>query len=151
MPRKPVNTPGFIYEIVLANASLAYALIVNTVESVFFDINPKVRPLVDDILNSPVLFRTMVMHSALRKWKHIASVKVPEQFASPGRYYREDAAHKGRFAIVEIYSPHFNGIPATREECVGLECDAVWSQNHIEDRLLDEFNGKTSRWGGPLK
>ena len=35
--------------------------------------------------------------------------------------------------------------PATPEECVGLERAEVWEIQHIEDRLLDTFEGRHHR------
>ena len=151
MPRKSVNTPGFIYQIALPDGSFAYALMANKIETVFFDINPRTPVSAEVVLSSPVLFRTVVMNAALRRWTRIASVSVSQELAKPGRYYREDALHKGRFAIRDLGTADYNGVPATREECIGLECNAVWSQIHIETRLMDQFAGRQGRWTGPLK
>jgi hypothetical protein len=40
---------------------------------------------------------------------------------------------------------------ATLEECKQLECAAVWSANHIIDRLNDHFSGKPNKWVESMK
>ena len=35
---------------------------------------------------------------------------------------------------------------ATREECIELECAAVWEANHVEDRLADLAAGRENKW-----
>ncbi|WP_051118424.1 hypothetical protein [Vibrio campbellii] len=44
-----------------------------------------------------------------------------------------------------IYSDG-NETPATREECLGLECAAVWGKSHVEDRLLAKSQGEQCVW-----
>ena len=52
--------------------------------------------------------------------------------------------------ILKIYE-NGNVRAATRAECEGLEREAVWDPEHIEDRLSDYFSGKPNKWVDSLK
>ena len=52
----------------------------------------------------------------------------------------------------EIYNPNTGEIKkATKKECEGLECTAVWTANHLESRIEDHFAGKENVWVERLK
>lgn len=61
-------------------------------------------------------------------------------------FFRQDVISK----VLSLYQ---DGIerPATREECEGLERAAVWSAEHIENRLDDHLEGRTNKWIEALK
>lgn len=46
------------------------------------------------------------------------------------------------------YEIYHKGIikPSSKEQCIGLECTAVWHTNHIIDRIMGD-----EKWGGILK
>lgn len=46
----------------------------------------------------------------------------------------------------EIVDAAGNSMPATPEECVGLERSAVWSAEHIEERLIDYAAGRPNQY-----
>ena len=56
-------------------------------------------------------------------------------------FFKQDVISKN----VYIYR---NGmeIAASAEDCLGLECAAVWSAEHIESRLEDYINGRSNRF-----
>lgn len=77
------------------------------------------------------------------RWKKIGKCddRVLHNIPVP-RYYILDAATKKDWAI------YANGTvnPATREECVGLECMAAWDPDHLEKRIAENLKGRRSKW-----
>ena len=53
----------------------------------------------------------------------------------------------------ELFSIYKNGSiqPATRDECAGLECAAVWDPEQVEDRLRDHYAGRPNKWAISLR
>jgi hypothetical protein len=46
---------------------------------------------------------------------------------------------------LQIYH-HGKIVPATRKGVVALERTAVWSAEHVEDRVRDEYSGRENKW-----
>jgi hypothetical protein len=47
----------------------------------------------------------------------------------------------------QIYDPNTGNIhPSKKEDCIGLERAAVWEASHVEDRILDHFEGRENKW-----
>jgi hypothetical protein len=105
----------------------------------FFDRRFPERPTVDDIISCPVAFRIWVMRLCLSKrgWPVIGHATVPYALTTPPDFYKFDLISK-RFSLYRDHSEE----PATREQCLDLECAAVWSDVHVESRLDDHFAGR---------
>ena len=83
------------------------------------------------------------MESAIARkhWAVIGQVSLSsDQLAEPD-FYMFDTIAK-RFFIYGSPNP----IPATREQCLALECAAAWSAEHVESRLIDYFAGRENAW-----
>ena len=64
------------------------------------------------------------------------------------KYFKVDPI-SGALAIShtdEQYPKGYKTWAATTEDCVGLECAAVWDPCHIESRLLDHFENRPNKW-----
>ena len=143
---------GGLHDVQLPNGLRALAWVVNDIETEFMAAADSGRALdADWLARMPVLFRIVVMRSAFRAWPRIGKVAVPESRSRYGTYFREDAARPGVFRLRTIGGDQLNGVPASRDECIGLEQNAVWSRVHVEERLTAELRGERSRWDARLR
>ena len=143
-PQRPKKTDaGNIFEIPLPDGGLAYGMVIKSPLAAFFDFRFSERPSLDLIVSQPVAFRIWIMNAALGKrgWMIIGSAPVPEALAIPAVFYKFDIIAR-KFSL---YSSPIE-TPATREQCIGLECAAVWSACHVESRLADHFAGRPNRF-----
>jgi len=124
MPRRSASDPGSVFEVALDDGALVYGIVVEFPLVAFFDLRASNRPSLENILSSEVLFRIWIMRSALGKsgWPVIGCAAVPPQLTATPIFYKFDP-------IARKFSLYSNGIetPATREECLPLECASVWS------------------------
>jgi hypothetical protein len=143
MPRRSALQPGNVFEIALPSGGFAYGMIVDPPLAVFFDATFTQRPPLADVLHAPVAFRIWVMNSCFSKgrWPLVGSVPVPEPLQKPPTFYKFDPIAR-RFSLYESGQE----TPATRDQCLALECAAVWSPEHVESRLDDHFGGRPNQW-----
>ncbi len=82
----------------------------------------------------------MSAHSRGR-WLKVGVAPIRRDLSKAVRRYKQDAISGKLFTMV-------NGdeVPATRAQCKKLECAAVWSPEHVEDRLRDHFAGRSNVW-----
>jgi hypothetical protein len=57
----------------------------------------------------------------------------------------------GNFRDCTIFDTAGNSRRAEPQECLGLECAAVWEEENVEERLLDTFMGRPNASVGHLK
>lgn len=143
MPRRSVTEPGNIFEVALPPLGFAYGIVINFPLVAFLDSHFAERPVIADILSQPVAFRIWIMRSCLKRtgWPVIGFTSVPEALSKPVEFYKFDPIAR-RFSLHRGHSEE----PATREQCLGLECAAVWSAVHVESRLADHFAGRSNFW-----
>jgi len=104
----------------------------------FFDFRFAERPPIAGILSHPVAFRIHIMRVCLSRsaWPVIGFASLPDALMQTPDFYKFDRIAR-RFSLYRGPSEE----PATREQCLGLECTAVWSAVHVESRLDDHFAG----------
>lgn len=124
---------GTLLSIQLGNGREAVAQMLDRPEMAFFDPGNRHK----------VLFRLWVMNSAYNsgRWKRIGEEVVPATLEVSVPRYKVDPIN-GDLSIRQDDVER----PATPEECEGLECAAVWSANHVEDRLNDFLDGVPNKW-----
>jgi hypothetical protein len=149
--------PGRVVGISMSDGRIAYGRQLLGVEVEFYDRLFADNEPVDllDVVESPVAFRVLVMDRAFSRtgpWTllDVVSLSVAERTAV-SRYARKDV-----LGHVTIYwKDPANGSggerAATAAECEGLERDAVWDPEHIEDRLRDHFAGRPNEWVESLR
>ena len=143
MPSRSAIQAGNVFEIALPSGGFAYGMIVDLPLAAFFDARFTQRPLLADVLRAPAAFRIWVMDSCFTtdRWPIIGSAPVPESLQNQPTFWKFDRIAR-RFSLYE--SGHET--PATRDQCLGLECAAVWSPEHVESRLDDHFAGRPNQW-----
>jgi hypothetical protein len=96
---------------------------------------------VEQIVGSPVLFVVAVSAAAYRsgRWQRVgwapplaAAVVIPE-------FFRQDIFDPQQCQVIDHLGRER---PATPQECVGLERDAVWAAEHIEERVRDHYQNR---------
>ena len=143
---KQRRTKGSIIEIKLNNGVFAYAQDVDA-DILFFDFFSD-SPLNDFsiLCNKKPLFFLGVYNDVVTsgKWKKVGKLPIKQEYQLTPFKFIQDSLNPNNF---ELYNPNTGEITkATREQCVGLECAAVWEAEHVEDRLRDYFDGKPNKW-----
>lgn len=126
-----------------------YARILEEAAFAFYDCRTNKELSLEEICSKPILFITAVYKSAVTKgrWKKVGYLPLEPHLKESPKFFIQDALDPTKFFIY-----HKGEItPATREECEGLECEAVWEAEHVEDRLRDYYAGRPNIWFESLK
>lgn len=138
---------GGVLKVPLGGRWHAYAWTLPEVDFALFDLRTDAEMPAAEVVTHPVAFRVMVNASAYLDglWPRIGKVAPPPEVLAPVPTFIQDQ-FTGQFSIYlagDIRS-------ATRAECIGLECCAVWAPEHVEDRLRDHFAGRRCKWIEPM-
>lgn len=148
--KKQRRIVGAILAIDLGNARTAFARTLPKAEFVFYDLQLQTQDLYDltKIVCAPIAFRLPVMDYAVKKnrWIQLSVVPLEARLLKPQKYFIQDVI-SGEFSIYLDDAI----TPASRKECIGLECAAVWDPEHVEDRLRDHFAGTPNVWTEQLR
>jgi hypothetical protein len=96
---------------------------------------------VEQIVRSPVLFVVAVSDAAYRKgrWRRVGWVPLSAADVPIPEFFRQDILDPQQCEVVDRLG---GSRAATPEECVGLERDAVWAPEHIEERVRDHYQNR---------
>ncbi|MCO7225561.1 Imm26 family immunity protein [Pleionea sp. CnH1-48] len=140
-------TVGAIVEIQLRDGSFTYAQILEEALA-FFSIKVD-KPLGKDELykihEADDLYFLAVDYYVVTQghWLKVGKLPVKEEHEVLPMTFIQDS-NTGKF---QLYEPSTGEITdSTYEECKSLECTASWDKNHVEDRLIDHFEGKPNIW-----
>ncbi|MEU8388141.1 Imm26 family immunity protein [Micromonospora sp. NPDC048842] len=110
-----------------------------------------------ELVAKPVAFTTWVTDRCLqRNGRWVLLETVPLLKRERQRLdvkFRQDM-FSGALSIASRSHPpsvYFSERPATVEDCEGLEREAIWSPEHIEDRLRDHFDDRPNMWVESLR
>lgn len=141
--RKIRGNVGDIFSIDLGDDIFCFGRILNNPLMAFYDCKSKEMKSLDLIINSPIIFKVWVMNYAITsgRWKIIGNLPVNSDLLANPKFFKQDN-------ITRKLSIYHDGeeIPATFEDCLGLECAAVWDPEHVEDRLRDYFRKIPNKW-----
>jgi hypothetical protein len=134
---------GNVVQIPLENGGCGYGVVVREPLVALFNFQSEVEPPLESIMTKPIAFKVWVHRPAIGKkgWKVIGNVSLPRDLLAEPAFYRFDVISK-RFSIYHAGKER----PATKEECLPLECAAVWEKEHVESRLNDFFAGRKNKW-----
>jgi hypothetical protein len=134
---------GDIVKIDLGDGTNAFGRVLAEPLMGFYGIRSATVPPLEEIVNAPLLFRVWVMNSAISSghWESLGNLPLHENLQEDQTFFKVDP-------MTKEYSLYRNGdeTPAERAECLGLEKAAVWSGEHVEDRLRDHFAGVPNKW-----
>ena len=144
--------PGTVLSIPIAEDQVAFCRLLNRGMVEFYDTwhRSSASVAVEDLAPGPVAFRVPVMNESVnsRRWKVIGQVELTStETEQIHTFYKQDPIS----GVLTLFwtdpdTGQSHERPATVTECEGLEAAAVWSSNHIEDRLRDHFAGLPNKW-----
>ncbi|MDP9078302.1 MAG: immunity 26/phosphotriesterase HocA family protein [Bacteroidota bacterium] len=142
-----VRKVGAFFEIILSNKKYAYGRILEKANYAFYDIHSNIRITeIKEIQNKDILFIVAVYKYAITKerWKKIGQLDLESKLRVLPLKFIEDQLSPGNF---KLYDPN-TGVASltTKDKCVGLERAAVWEPTHIEDRIIDYYEGRPNKW-----
>jgi len=135
-----MSKKGDIFEIALAEGTVAFAQALNEPEYAFFSENPI------EVQSQLPLFRVWVHSSAPKNWKKIGNAQPSEALDIEVPRFKKDPING---ALSTYIGGHES--PATFEQVQNMECAAVWEDIHIIDRLADHLAGRKNQWLESLK
>ncbi|MGS4885691.1 Imm26 family immunity protein [Roseibium sp. MB-4] len=114
----------------------------------FYDFVSESEADAETVLSQPVKYTLLVMNNAVTsgRWRVIGQADLDADLQKPVRFFKQDPFSGKTSLYVEGKEQ-----PADLEQCIGLERMAVWDAEHIEDRILDEINGRPNKWVESLK
>lgn len=134
---------GDVIEIPLGDNRYGYGRILEDPLYAFYDVSTERHLAVEEVVGLPILFKIWVRDEAVKNqiWKIIGNKPLQSDLLEVPKFFKKDPINKK----LSIY---WKGkeVSASKEECAGLECAAVWDAEHVEDRLRDHFAGKPNRW-----
>ena len=140
-------TEGAILEIKIEGQYYVYAQIVSEADCAFFNYKSTVKLKDFSVLeNANVLFIIAVYDDVITqgKWLKVGKSNIREDLKNKPMKFIQDPINQNNF---ELYNPNTGEISkATKEQCIGLECAAVWEANHVEDRIRDYYLGIPNIW-----
>ncbi|OKS89027.1 immunity 26/phosphotriesterase HocA family protein [Mucilaginibacter polytrichastri] len=147
-----IRKEGAFFEIKLPNGKYSYGRILPKANFSFYNIYSE-KPIIDinEIQKQSVLFINAVYKAAITKdrWTKIGVAELELSLQTMPLKFIEDQLAPGNYSL---YNPNTGVITeVTKDKCVGLERSAVWEPEHIEERIIDHFEGRPNKWVEQLK
>lgn len=137
------NNPGDIFKIDLSDGFHTYTRKLVDPLFAFYGIRTKDTLSVETIIQRPVLFEIWVMKYAISKsgWPKVGTVALKAIDEDSRSFFKQDP-HNGSLSCYRDGREN----PISFEEALQLERAAVWSPNHVEERLRDHFANAPNKW-----
>lgn len=139
---------GNVVKVPLEDGRIGYGRILEKPLIAVYDYVSTSETDVETVLSQPVKYILAVMKYAVTsgRWTVIGHANLNETLQKPVPFFRQNIL-SGKLTI------DLDGVeyPATIEDCLGLERNAVWDPEHVESRILDEINGCENIWVKSLK
>ncbi|MDI1460015.1 Imm26 family immunity protein [Catellatospora sp. KI3] len=142
----------------LGDGRFAYGRQLWSVDAEFYDhVETTQQPIgLLELVDKPVAFTVWVSNRCFQRngrWTLLDTVPLLER--EQLRFdvkFQQDVTGGPLTVVARSCAPSvFSKRSATAEECWDLERAAVWSPEHVEDRLRDHFDGRPSRWVESLR
>ncbi|WP_439628422.1 Imm26 family immunity protein [Shinella sp.] len=141
MVKAPKIALGTFMRIPLGDGTFGYGRALQYPYVAFYDLRSD-APLSDtkSVGARPVLFRLSVrLLGGHDRWPALGKAKLEGEVAEPVTFFTQDDDNIQKCTIYDTAGLYRAAAP---EECVGLERSAVWDPHHVEERLLDHFEGR---------
>ena len=146
MKKKIRRKVGDVVSIPLGDDHYTFGRVLKGRLMAFYDYSSIEEPTIAEIISKPVMFRVWVTDEPIvnGRWPVIGNVPLEDWLTEKVWFYKQDAISK----LLTLYPSDSIGeeIPATLEQCRGLENAALWRIMHIESRLQDHFAGQDNKW-----
>ncbi|MDN3353783.1 hypothetical protein [Actinomadura sp. DC4] len=133
-------TPGSLFKVLVREDGHAYALMLSVFPYVaFYGENVSMEEA--GFPSEAPMFIIVVARTAYASggWGSPLRRLAEEFLPAIPRFFWQSPVKKSECKIVE---PIKRRVAAAPGECVGLEPEAVWSQEHIEARIIDTYAGR---------
>jgi hypothetical protein len=140
--KKQQRTIGSVVKISLPDGTHGYGLVLDKASIAVYNIKTEKAIPIEQITSKDTLFILTVHKSAISsgRWVKVGKILPEDKYSILPLQFIQDIINPEQFSI---YDPNTGNIyPAKREDCMGLECAAVWEAEHVEDRILDHFAGR---------
>lgn len=139
---------GNILKIALNDNEHVYAHVSSDPLVIFYDklCTSELSP--SEITKLPIAFRIFVMKTAVTNgvWSLYGFHQLSTDQRAIPIMYKQDRVSGRLFHHHHSFSDTNFERSALLSECNNMECAAVWSANHVEDRLRDHFCGRPNKW-----
>lgn len=96
------------------------------------------------LIKKPILFVVAVYNDAItsHRWENIFFIPLEPNLLILPKKFIQDPINPNKFRIYD------NGriIPASKDECLGLERASVWEPEQVEQRIRDYYAGRPNQW-----
>lgn len=142
---KVARTVGDVVAVPLGDDSYGFGLVLAEPLMAFYDFKSDKVPPLRDVVAAPIAFSVWVMNYAVTDgvWSIVGHLPNDELPSMDPLFFKKDRI-SGKLTVYR--GGNDVEVPATREQCSGLEAAAVWNPEHIADRLRDHFLGKPNKW-----
>jgi hypothetical protein len=131
---------GTYLQIPLQDGSFGYGRVLQNPYIAFYNYRTdKPSSDLDMIDLQPILFKQAVRFRNENNWVDIGIKPLDVELTKPIVTFMQDLADFKKCTIFDSEGLEQNVSP---EDCIGLERAEVWESFHIEQRLLDTFQGK---------
>jgi len=151
MPLKKIRRRvGDVLAIPLSDGMYGFGLVLPDPLMAFYDLQCESIPALEMITNSPIAFKIWTHNTPITsgQWERIGRITCLDELLEEPLCYKKDLI-SGELTIYRNSTQE--EVPATVQECEGLECAAVWAPEHILDRLQDHFAGRPNIWVESLR
>ncbi|MDX3263940.1 Imm26 family immunity protein [Streptomyces sp. MI02-2A] len=152
------RAPGRVVRINLGEGRCAFGRQLTGVCVEFYELvgQPGAPVELIKIVAAPVAFKIWVMDAAFRRrsvWELLDVVPLTHEEQTVVHLFGKQDPLSGDITVYheDPVTGASSETPATLEECQKLERAAVWSPQHIEDRLRDHFDGRPNKWVESLR
>jgi hypothetical protein len=143
MAKAPKLIPGTFVRIPLADGSFGYGRVLPDPYIAFYNYRTtEPSDDLDEIEPKPVLFTQAVRLFNYDRWANIGQRELQGEVAKPVVRFMQDLGDYRKCTIFDSVGMEKQVAP---EECIGLERASVWEPHHIEERLLDTFEGRPNQ------
>jgi hypothetical protein len=134
---------GDLVAIPLGDDTYAFGHVLVEPLMAFYDLRSHDVPALEAITAAPIAFRVCENGAAIEQglWPVIGNVPPTGDLLVVPAFRKQDPISRK----LTIYRAGTE-TPATKDECAGLECAAVWDWRHVVDRLRDHFAGVPNKW-----
>jgi hypothetical protein len=150
--RKVRRTPGDVVAVPLGDGRRGFGLVLEGPLVAFFSFAAPqgAEPPVDEIVRAPVAFRIWVMNRPISggEWPVVGHVaEIPPALREPPWFFKQDLI-TGKLTVGRTGAEE---LPPEPGQVDRLERAAVWSANHVVDRLVDHLAGRPNVWVESLR
>ena len=144
MAKRVRRREGDVVQIPLGNREWGFGRVLEDPLIAVYDLRSTDSLPLEEIQSAPVLFKIWVMNHAIKegRWEVIGNAPLEPDLEEEVRFHKVDSIT----GALTIYWGDNNEVPASPEDCEGLERAAVWEPEHVEERINDHFAGRENQW-----